>query len=314
MVEIKETPYNHLEYHGSIGELYKIWLKNLLLKIITLGAYSFWARVNIRKYYTSSFSLIGDNFQYHGNAKELIKGFGKTFPIYAFAIFCSHYSDVNGDFLGYLLATILLFAAFYYSSYGALRYKLARTTWRGIRGQLQGSALTYTSIRLKNLVFGTLTFGYLTPKYDIEAFEYKMNNIYYGNVRLRFKGNWKDLHKTNIKTLLLFIPTLGFSRIWYMAALYRYVYTYTKIGDLRFQTTLTGWVLFRQIFLVLFIVIFTLGFGLPIVYHLDREFVAKHFMIEGFIETSKIMQAQKDASAAGDMMEGMLDDDGGGFF
>ena len=313
MVEIKEAPYNRLEYHGSVAGLFKIWIKNLLLKIITLGIYSFWAKVNFRRYTTSNFLLLENNFQYHGTPKELIKGFAKVMPLYGFALFCSYYSDINDDTFGYILVSLLFMALIYHSFYTGLRYKLSRTSWRGIRGYLKGSSLTYTTIRLKKLFFGVISFGYLSPKYDIEAYEYKINHIYYGNVKLRFKGNYQDLHATNVRTLLLFLPTIGLSRIWYRAKLLRYVYTYTKIGDLRFQTELTGGKLFKHYLLVTVITLFTLGLGLPIAYHLTLKFIADNYAIEGFIETSKIMQAKADASATGDVLESIADDDAGFF-
>lgn len=66
------------EYDGKTGQLYKIWIVNVLLSIITLGIYRFWAKTRVRKYTTSSFSLHGDRFEYTGSGKELFLGFLKA--------------------------------------------------------------------------------------------------------------------------------------------------------------------------------------------------------------------------------------------
>lgn len=66
------------EYDGKTGQLYKIWIVNVLLSIITLGIYRFWGKTRVRKYTTSSFSLHGDRFEYTGSGKELFLGFLKA--------------------------------------------------------------------------------------------------------------------------------------------------------------------------------------------------------------------------------------------
>ena len=47
-----------LEYDGTIGALYWIFIKNLLLNIITLSFYRFWGKTNIRRYAWSHTCLL----------------------------------------------------------------------------------------------------------------------------------------------------------------------------------------------------------------------------------------------------------------
>lgn len=63
-----------IEYDGKTHELYKIYLLNLLLSILTLGLYHFWGKTRKRRYITSSFQLDGDRFEYTGYGKELFFG------------------------------------------------------------------------------------------------------------------------------------------------------------------------------------------------------------------------------------------------
>ncbi len=46
-------PRQALQYDGRLGELYRIFLVNLLLTIITLGIYRFWAITRWRRYFWS---------------------------------------------------------------------------------------------------------------------------------------------------------------------------------------------------------------------------------------------------------------------
>lgn len=66
---------NGFVYDGRLGELYVLFIKNLLLTIITLGIYRFWAKTRVRRYLWSHTSLFGDRFEYTGTGKELFLGF-----------------------------------------------------------------------------------------------------------------------------------------------------------------------------------------------------------------------------------------------
>lgn len=63
-----------LEYHGTGGTLLGLSIVNLLLTILTIGIYSFWARTKVRQYFYNETELAGDRFAYHGTAMELLRG------------------------------------------------------------------------------------------------------------------------------------------------------------------------------------------------------------------------------------------------
>lgn len=63
------------EYDGRIGELYKIYLVNIFLGLITLGIYHFWGKTRMRRYITHSTMLLKDRFEYTGTGGQLCLGF-----------------------------------------------------------------------------------------------------------------------------------------------------------------------------------------------------------------------------------------------
>ena len=67
--------FTAFQYDGRLGELYWIFIKNLLLSIITLGIFRFWGKTRIRRYLWSHTSLAGDRFEYTGTGGELFIGF-----------------------------------------------------------------------------------------------------------------------------------------------------------------------------------------------------------------------------------------------
>jgi uncharacterized membrane protein YjgN (DUF898 family) len=121
-----------LRYDGRVGTLYRIWLLNIVLNIVTLGIYSFWGRTRVRRYAAASFALDGDRLEYTGTGGELFKGFLKALPL----ILILYVPLILYPQNEYPLVTLLFIPIIYFvyvGLYAAMRYRLARTLWRGIR-------------------------------------------------------------------------------------------------------------------------------------------------------------------------------------
>jgi uncharacterized membrane protein YjgN (DUF898 family) len=83
---------------------------------------------------------------------------------------------------------IFLYAFGQFAIYRARRYRLTRTTWRGIRFWMDGSGLGYAwrACLWGLLVF--LTFGLALPWRETALERYKMRHTYYGDLRGEFAG------------------------------------------------------------------------------------------------------------------------------
>ena len=62
-------------YDGTLGELYAIYLRHLVLMIVTLGWSRFWGRTRIRRYVWNHLAILGDRLEYRGRGRELLIGF-----------------------------------------------------------------------------------------------------------------------------------------------------------------------------------------------------------------------------------------------
>ncbi len=117
-----------LQFTGSGGEYFRIWIVNLALTIVTLGIYSAWAKVRKVRYFYSNTRLDGVSFQYHGRPWPILRG-----RLLAAALFAAY--AISGAFsvtagLTALAVLALLFPWFFHL---AMRFRLANSSWGGLR-------------------------------------------------------------------------------------------------------------------------------------------------------------------------------------
>ncbi len=318
-----------IQYTGQIPHIYGIWLLNIILSIMTLGIYSFWGRVRLRKYVASRVVLAGDPCQYTGTGGELFLGFIKGILflflsyvlltigyaiIYFIAAFFAHFSgEAQADAImaGASLVSGALFVVFYYALFcvaifSALRYRFSRVTWRGIRGAIKYSAFTYACQSIKFTILKILSLGLYAHIADVKLAKMVAENSYYGNARAKFHGNPESLWKINFITMLLSIPTLALSRLWYKAALIRHNFQATQIDHLRFDFDITGGKLLGFYLVNLLIVVCTLGIGMPYVMQRSIKLVADNLTIIGDINTSKVLQSNEELAGSGEGLNSVI--------
>ena len=97
-----------LNYDGEVGDIYKIWIKNFFLNILTLGVYQFWGKTSLRNYIVGSYELAKHRFEYRGTAGELFKGYIKlsayTITLFIYSFFYSNTTFFNWN-KAYVLST-----------------------------------------------------------------------------------------------------------------------------------------------------------------------------------------------------------------
>jgi uncharacterized membrane protein YjgN (DUF898 family) len=208
------SPYGKqplLSYDGKIGELYGIFFKNLLLQIVTLGIYRFWATTNMRRYVWSRMRFQGERFEYTGTGGELFKGFllalvalfgtaiGTAILSFVLrALTHSNFLSILPFFAMYALLAIVAAGAYY----SAQRYRLSRTVWCGIRGGMSGSALAYGA---RVLLYGLLlivTLGQMAPWVAMRLSERRINASSFGSEAFHFQGRARALYGAFLGTFV----------------------------------------------------------------------------------------------------------------
>ena len=166
-------------------------LKNGLLNIVTLTLWRFWGKTEVRRRVWQGIRLNGDAFEYTGRGKELFIGFllamlvlGLPFLLIVFAI----------QFLGPMIAPLLILPLYVfifwlwgYGVFTAYRYMASRTTWRGIRFQLGGSAVNFGWKYLGVLLLSGITLGWYAPAGERSLADSIWRDMKFGNRRFRFR-------------------------------------------------------------------------------------------------------------------------------
>lgn len=117
-----------LAFDGQGAEYFRIWVVHTTLTLLTLGAYSAWAKVRKARWFAQHTLLMGDRFDYHGQPWRVL--IGRVLAVGLLLLWTWSF-DV-ADWLGWLvLAAMLLVGPLLFA--GAQRFRLANTSWRGLR-------------------------------------------------------------------------------------------------------------------------------------------------------------------------------------
>ncbi|HEX9532660.1 MAG TPA: DUF898 family protein, partial [bacterium] len=131
------TPHQ-ASFYGSGGGLFGIYLRNILLTLVTLGIYYLWGKNRLRTYVVSQCEFQGDRFAWHGTGKELFIGALKVFAVLAPVFFLISVAPVVWKNIASQLASNAAGLLVYLflvplALVGMRRYRFSRLSWRGIR-------------------------------------------------------------------------------------------------------------------------------------------------------------------------------------
>lgn len=141
-------------FTASGSEYFRIWIVNLLLIVVTLGLYLPWAKVRKLQYFHANTWVDGDALGFHGEPAKMLRG---TLIAAAFLIVYSVGSHFSGwAALLAALAFVGLWPALFRTS---MRFRLANTSWRGLRFRFTGDTAGAYGALLPPLALALLPFA-----------------------------------------------------------------------------------------------------------------------------------------------------------
>jgi uncharacterized membrane protein YjgN (DUF898 family) len=183
--------------------LLKLTIVNFLLGLITLGFYRFWAKTNVRKHIWSSVHINNEPLEYTGTGWELFKGFLMVFLLFIlpYVVLLTALTIIQGPesplaFALQMVFVLVIYVLWGFAVYKARKYQLSRTNWRGIRGTLVGSAMTYSLLFFGSLIAKSMSFGWATPVMNTVLAEQITNDMRFGDAAFKFKGRAGPLYPT----------------------------------------------------------------------------------------------------------------------
>jgi uncharacterized membrane protein YjgN (DUF898 family) len=271
----------------------------------------------VRAYLLGETELEGDRLAYHGTGRELFVGFLKGVavlfvPVALLSIVPQLYGfpgEVTRSLAMLLwLAGLLLVPV---AMVGARRYRLSRTSWRGIRFSFRGPASQFVGIFVVGTILTSLTLGLYYPVFVTKRQAFMMAHSYFGSRKFDFDGRGRDLIRPFLVMVLLFLPTLGLAWFWFSARRQRYFTGHTRFGATRFQSEVTGGRLAWLTLSNLVVLVATVGLAWPWTVVRGLRFTLRYTTLQGPLDVADVRQDPRAATATGEGLAGLLDADFG---
>jgi uncharacterized membrane protein YjgN (DUF898 family) len=338
------SPYRQLSFHGDGSALFGITLVNLFLTIVTLGLYLFWGKVRARNYVFGQLEFEGDRFGYHATGKELLIGWlqvaiflGLLYGAQNAANFLDGAVASVLETVGSVVLTVVFLVVLPIATVASRRFRLSRTSWRGIRFSFRGRSRDFLKLYLVGTIRTALTVGLYYPFFTNDAQKFLMRRTYFGNTRFEYNGEGRGLFKVYLLTR--FIPLLAASLVvlaavgyawssasttldlrsillavivafiglsivlvtWpvFTAARDRYVWSHTSFATARFRSTVTAGRLYGLYLGDMVRLVPTLALALPWVVVRHVRFRCANLVVEGPLDLAAIQQEAQAASPEG---------------
>lgn len=196
-----EEPESAFSFEGNWQEFMPIALTNLLLTIVTLGIYRFWATARERRYLWSRTRFIDERFEWSGTGLELLIGFLLVIAIIFVPLIAIQFLIQALAFREAIAAVVLLIIGLYFlifylvgvARFRGLRYRLSRTWWRGIRGGSDDQGLRYGWSYLWRSIVGFLAMGLMVPWSMTTLWNERWNAMSFGGTRFTANAQWGNI-------------------------------------------------------------------------------------------------------------------------
>jgi uncharacterized membrane protein YjgN (DUF898 family) len=205
----------------------KIAVPNLLLTVVTLGIYRFWGATRERHYLWGQTEFIDERLEWTGTGLELFIGFIMAFFLIGVPFTLLQLVAQGLVFRGQpevaialgIILTLVLFYLIGIAYFRALRYRLSRTYWRGIRGGSDDQGLGYGFSYLWKNIAGALPIYLLYPWATISLWNERWSAMSFGPYRFVSTADWTQLMKRYLLFYLVpFLLLVMFGIIGYQEA------------------------------------------------------------------------------------------------
>lgn len=196
-----DEPPQSIVFENRLGSFIGLAIANLLLTIITLGIYRFWAKTRIRRYLWEHTSFAGDPLEYRGRGLELLVGALLGLVIIGLPVLVISFIEgvlrAGGhELFAALLQLVPLAGVFYLVGVGLYRserYMLSRTSWRGIRGGMTRRGWSYGWLYIRMQLLSIVTLGFASPYVSTRLWNVRMGDAMFGSANGKANAEWRPL-------------------------------------------------------------------------------------------------------------------------
>lgn len=183
---MEDQPGHEIAYDG-VGEqvlFLSLWLA--FLNLITLFIYRFWATTRLRRYFWNHVALDGERFEYMGRGRELFFGFLIATLVLTLGFTPFAIAQELWPKAAWAIGTVKFLALMLLIDIGrflARRYRLTRSSWRGIRASQRSDVAGYLKLSCAWYLAELATLGLLQPLRRAAQQRYQLDATSFGSLQ-----------------------------------------------------------------------------------------------------------------------------------
>lgn len=304
---------------ASYGRLFGIVCGNLVLTLLTLGIYGFWARVRVRRYIWGTTRIAGEPLEYTGTGGELLRGALITLALVIVPLillqFGVDYLTLGDPFAserggpGQVVVGVVILYLGGLAIFRATRYRLRRSDWMSIGSTMRGNGWRYAALSFFSLIHVGLTLGLTKPLRDGALARAIYPRMIPVGVPLTMDSGFRPPWGRWLLCWLLVLPTLGASLAWYDAAFYRRLAGALRWQGLRADSTATGGQMLRLLAGNLLIIVLSLTLLSSLASLRSWRFWCRHLRLRGELDLAALRQTAETRERTGEGLASALDID-----
>ena len=252
--------HHSVSFRGTAKEYFGIWIVNTMLKVITLTAYSAWAKVRKRRYFAENIYLDGEPFEYLASPGALFRGWLVAALVFVLYTVAERFSVVLSGVLGLMITLFIPWVVVKSQIFNA-----RNTAYRNIRFSFAPNYSEAYGVLLGYWFLAMITLGILAPYAIYRQNRFFVENRSYGATPFRFNATAGDFYVIFLKMtlwllcgiivvtiagVLMFmaeqknlIIVLGLSAYlmvfaYYKTAVMNLVWNHTELGELSFHSSM----------------------------------------------------------------------------
>ena len=195
------TQISRIQYaEGGSWPLIGRHILNVILMVLTLGLYRFWAITKMRQILWRRIRFDGQPLEYTGTGLEIFLGFVRVFLIvllplgilYAIVALILSGGAAGTSLLAVQTADILygvvILLLIELGRFLSWRYRISRTRWRGIRGRIDLAVTSYFKVAVGSALMLVFTGWILKPVVDLYRAKAVIDALNVGGLKGRYLG------------------------------------------------------------------------------------------------------------------------------
>jgi uncharacterized membrane protein YjgN (DUF898 family) len=180
-----------LTQRGQLSSFLWLSVRNGLLNLVTLTLYRFWGKTEVRRRLWATTYLNDEPFEYTGRGMELFVGFLLALAAIALPFLLVVF---GAQFLGPMVAAFVILPLYVFllflvgfGRFTAFRYLATRSSWRGVRFHLRGSAVSFGFSWLGYILLSAVTFGWFWPAAERRLSGQLWDGLSFGDREFKFR-------------------------------------------------------------------------------------------------------------------------------